>query len=58
MTNSGRAASWTIRGQSMTLGLQEIEYQHIEALGSGPIFSNLPMVLVPGVVRGEAVGYR
>jgi hypothetical protein len=31
MTNSGRAASWTIRGQSMTLGSQEIEYQHIGA---------------------------
>lgn len=29
------AASWTIRGQSMTLGLQEIEYQHIGASGSG-----------------------
>ena len=39
MTNSGRAASWTIRGQSMTQGLQEIEYQHIGALGSGPASS-------------------
>ena len=36
MTNSGRAASWTIRGQSMTLGLQGIEYHHIVALGLGP----------------------
>ena len=40
MTNSGRAASWTIRGQSMTLGLQGIEYQHIGALGLGPADSN------------------